>query len=141
VDPLTNKSLPVGYVGELYVKSDTVTQGYLRNPDASAEALTSDGWLRTGDLGRFDADHHFFLLDRAKEMIKCNSFQISPTEIELHIGALEGVQEVIVVGVPDDRCGQKPVALVVKEKGAKITEDDIKQHVSSKLNAFERFFP
>jgi len=128
-------SLPINMDGELYVKSDSVMMGYLQNPKATEEAFDEYGWLRTGDLGHFDSDHFFYVSGRIKEMIKCNSHQVSPNELEQVVIGVPGVEEVIVVGVPDEVCGEVPVALVVKQKSSSVTEQIIMEKVrGEKLN-------
>lgn len=130
VDHVTKKSLPAGQSGELYVRSASVMIGYLKNPEATAEALDEHGWLRTGDVGHFDSDGYFFVEGRIKEMIKCNSYQVSPSELELVISCMPGVEEVAVVGMPHDVSGEVPVALVVKSLQSTITEEHISKAVS-----------
>ena len=132
VDFATKKSLQVGQVGELYVRSASVMIGYLRNSEATAEALDEYGWLHTGDMGYFDSDGYFFIVDRIKEMIKCNSYQVSPSELEQVISCVSGVEEVAVVAMPHNVSGEVPVALVVKSAKSSVTSDQISQKVSGK---------
>lgn len=80
----TGDSLPVGKVGELRVKGPQVMKGYLNRPDANKEIFDHHGWLRTGDMGYYDEDGDFFIVDRMKELIKVKGFQVSSTSIPLH---------------------------------------------------------
>jgi acyl-CoA synthetase (AMP-forming)/AMP-acid ligase II len=116
-------------------------KGYWRNPKATAEMITPDGWLRTGwvcqhcfsvfkrfntyknsksflgDLVREDPDHQLFVVSRLKELIKVNAFQVAPTELEELISKLSGVADCAVVGIPDAKTGEVPRAFVVKKPG------------------------
>ncbi|MEI7786171.1 MAG: class I adenylate-forming enzyme family protein, partial [Betaproteobacteria bacterium] len=82
VDPETGQELPRGEVGELLAKGPGVTRGYYNKPEATAEAFTADGWLRTGDLGRIDADDYLLLVGRRKESYRCGGELVMPTEVE-----------------------------------------------------------
>jgi acyl-CoA synthetase (AMP-forming)/AMP-acid ligase II len=97
------------------------------------EAIDTEGWLHTGDLGRYDMDGWFFLVDRIKEMIKYHAYQVSPSELEAVISTIPGVAEVAVVGTPDCICGELPSALVVRQPDAIVKEIDIQQYVASEL--------
>jgi acyl-CoA synthetase (AMP-forming)/AMP-acid ligase II len=87
--------------------------GYLGRPDATAAMVGPDGWLRTGDLGRIDADGNVFIVDRLKELIKVDALQVAPAELEALLGEHPAVAECAVVPHPDERHGEVPVAVVV----------------------------
>ncbi|WP_075897839.1 class I adenylate-forming enzyme family protein [Actinomadura sp. CNU-125] len=109
-------ALPAGSEGEVVVRSE-LTKGYVDDAEASA-ALVRDGWVHTGDMGRVDADGVLWLAGRKRDMIKCGGFQVWPEEIEDALREHPLVRDVRVHGRPDDRLGEIPVALVVREAGA-----------------------
>ena len=96
--------------GELLVRGPQTMRGYLRQP---ADLIDADGWVHTGDLGHIDADGNVFVVDRLKELIKVNAFQVAPAELEAVLGGHPAVAEAAVVGRPDERRGEVPIAFVV----------------------------
>ncbi|MEU5551307.1 MULTISPECIES: class I adenylate-forming enzyme family protein [unclassified Micromonospora] len=114
----TGTALPVGAEGEVVVRS-ALTKGYVDDPAASLE-LVRDGWVHTGDIGYVDDDGVLFLVGRKRDMIKCGGFQVWPEEIEDELREHPLVDDVRVLGRPDDRLGEIPVALVVRR-----TDDSI----------------
>ncbi|MFK7745330.1 MAG: AMP-binding protein [Roseobacter sp.] len=113
VDIDTGAALDVGGEGELWVKGPQVMIGYLNNAKATAETITPDGWLRTGDIGYVDADGYLFIVDRLKELIKYKGFQVAPAELEAALVAIEGITDAAVIGLPDEEAGELPIAFVV----------------------------
>jgi long-chain acyl-CoA synthetase len=107
-----DRPLPPGEVGEVVVDGPTVMSGYLGRPDATAETLRG-GWLHTGDLGRFDAQGHLTLVDRAKDVVITGGYNVYPREVEDVLLADPAVAEAAVVGVPDAEWGERLVAFVV----------------------------
>jgi acyl-CoA synthetase (AMP-forming)/AMP-acid ligase II len=99
-EPRDAQDMAPGEEGELWVRGPQVMKGYLNNPDATAETLTEDGWLRTGDLAIIDADGFMFIRDRLKELIKYKGFQVAPAEVEAALIAHEGVVDAAVIGKP-----------------------------------------
>ncbi len=114
--------------GEVVVRAPWLTQGYLNNPEASAD-LWSGGYLHTQDIANIDPTGNLQITDRIKDVIKSGGEWISSLEIESLISQHPGVSEVAVIGISDEKWGERPVALVVLKEGAEITEDDIKRHV------------
>jgi acyl-CoA synthetase (AMP-forming)/AMP-acid ligase II len=96
--------------GELLIRGPQTMRGYLREP---ADLIDSDGWVHTGDLGHVDADGNVFVVDRLKELIKVNAHQVAPAELEAVLVSHPAVAESAVVGRPDERRGEVPVAFVV----------------------------
>ncbi|XP_059488303.1 luciferin 4-monooxygenase-like [Neocloeon triangulifer] len=137
VDPSSGERLSANQTGELLVKSDSVMLGYVNNPAASAEAFR-DGWLRTGDLCFFDPEGYFFVVDRIKDVIKFNSHQISPAELEGVVARVAGVLDVAVVGVPHPSHGETPHALVVRQDHSDLTEAKVMQAVSESVSAYKQ---
>lgn len=113
VDPATGTDVAAGETGELWVRGPQVMAGYLANPEATAATIDPDGWLRTGDLGTVTAHGEAFVVDRVKELIKVSGFQVPPAELEALLGTHPAVADVAVVGRPDVRAGERPVAFVV----------------------------
>ena len=109
--------LPVGEVGEVVVRGETVMPGYWNNPEASAQALQG-GWLHTGDTGSLDADGFLTLKDRSKDLVISGGSNIYPREVEEVLLAHPAVSEVAVIGQPDAEWGEVPVAFVVARAGA-----------------------
>jgi len=125
VDPVTLEDLPRGAPGELCVGGERVMLGYWRDDAATAEAVLPGGWLRTGDGGWIDDDGYVFLHDRIKDMIVSGGENVYPAEVEQSLVRMPGVARVAVVGVPSQRWGESPVAVVVRtpdEAGAALTE-------------------
>lgn len=114
-----DQPLPHGEVGEVVVDGPTVMAGYLDMPDATASALRG-GWLHTGDLGRFEANGHLTLVDRAKDVVITGGYNVYPSEVEEILVADPAVAEAAVIGVPDDEWGERVVAYVVADAGAKV---------------------
>ena len=113
VDPETGRVLPAGEVGELMAKGPGVTRGYYNKPEATAEAFDAEGWLHTGDLGRFSAEGYLTLVGRRKESYRCGGEQVMPTEVEDVLTSHPAVLQAHVVPVPDKRMGEAGVAYVV----------------------------
>jgi long-chain acyl-CoA synthetase len=113
VGPALGVELQVDEAGELFVRGDTIMAGYLDDPEATAACLSDDGWLRTGDLGRLDADGYLTILGRKKDLIVRGGEKIVPEEIEEALQEHPGVADAAVVGASDDRYEELPVAFVV----------------------------
>eukprot|EP00092_Neocalanus_flemingeri_P028236 GFUD01030662.1.p1 GENE.GFUD01030662.1~~GFUD01030662.1.p1 ORF type:complete len:562 (+),score=162.99 GFUD01030662.1:38-1723(+) len=132
LDLTTGEEMKAGETGELCFQGPNVMPGYFKNAEATAETLF-DGWLHTGDIGYYDQDGHVFLVDRKKELIKVKGLQVAPAELENLIRSLEDVQDVAVIGVPDERSGEVPRAYVVK-KNEKLVEKDVEDFVAAALS-------
>jgi long-chain acyl-CoA synthetase len=129
--------LAVGGVGEVWVRGPQVMLGYWEKPDETARVLTADGWLKTGDIGAFDADGFLKLLDRKKDMINVSGFKVFPNEVE-DVATLDpGVLEAAVIGVPDLRTGQAVKLFVVKRDPA-LTKADLSKFLHDRLAGYKR---
>ncbi|GAA1748057.1 long-chain-fatty-acid--CoA ligase [Aeromicrobium alkaliterrae] len=117
VDPVTLADLPFGERGEVLIGGGHVMKGYWENPDATAAAMTPDGWLRTGDGGSMDADGYLYLHDRLKDMIVSGGENVYPAEIESVLTGHPGVAHVAVIGIPSEKWGESPMAVVVRAAG------------------------
>jgi malonyl-CoA/methylmalonyl-CoA synthetase len=126
--------LEAGHVGQVWVKGPTLFAGYWRNPAATTAAF-HDGWFATGDLGEFDAAGCLTLRGRATELIISGGFNIYPREIEELLLEQEGVREAAVVGAPDERRGEVPVAYVVVDSG--IDVDRLRDQCTRSLASFK----
>jgi acyl-CoA synthetase (AMP-forming)/AMP-acid ligase II len=122
VDPSTGTDVRPGNVGEFWVRSDQVMAGYWNMPEATAEAITLDGWLRTGDAGRVDDEGYLYIEDRVKDMIITGGENVYPAEVERVLRQHADVAEVAVIGVPDQKWGETVKAVVVPAKGAAVDE-------------------
>ncbi|MFC9278148.1 FadD3 family acyl-CoA ligase [Streptomyces collinus] len=117
--------VPPGSPGEVLVRGFNVMRGYFEDPAATREAVSPDGWLRTGDVGVLDTAGNLRITDRLKDMFIVGGFNAYPAEIEQLLGAHPEVAEVAVVGVPDARLGEVGAAYVVRRPGAVLTADDL----------------
>jgi len=125
VDPATEEPCAPGVVGELWTRSSQNFKGYWARPDDTARAITTDGWLKTGDAGYLDADGYLFLTDRVKDMIISGGENIYPAEVENALAEHPAVADVAVIGVPDSRWGEAVKAIVVRRAGTDPRPDDI----------------
>lgn len=124
VDP-EGRVLDAGEVGEIAVRSDTVMDGYWEQPEATAAALSPDGWLLTGDVGYLGPEGYLYLVDRRQEMIVSGGYNVYPNEVENAISAMPGIQEVAVLGAPDPDWGEAVTAVVVVRDGCLVSEADV----------------
>ena len=128
--------VPPGELGEMLVRGPNVMKGYFEMPEATARAI-ADGWLRTGDLMRKDADGHLSMVDRLKHMIICGGYNIYPKEIENVLHDHPAVLECAVVGMPDADKGEIPKACIVLREGARATEGEIREFCRESLAAYK----
>jgi malonyl-CoA/methylmalonyl-CoA synthetase len=133
VDPQTLQDVAPGDTGEFWLKGPAITPGYWRKPEETAKTF-SDGWFRTGDLGRVDEKGYYYLTDRIKHIIISGGENISPKEVEAVINRYEGVSESCVVGVPDEKWGERVVAAVVPKQGHEIETENLQQHCKRHLH-------
>ncbi|XP_055699109.1 luciferin 4-monooxygenase-like [Phlebotomus papatasi] len=129
VNSETGKNLGPNEIGELYFKGPQIMKGYIGNDAATKETIDSEGWLRTGDLGYYDDDKYFFIVDRIKEMIKFRSCQVPPAELEALLLAHPKIADAGVTGIPNEADGEHPMAFVVKKPNVEVTEQEIKDYI------------
>lgn len=129
--------LPAGEVGEVCIRSAANVRGYWNKPDATASAFTRDGWFKTGDLGRLDADGYLYIVDRKKDIIIRGGENISAVEVEAAIYSHPAVAESSVFGLPDERLGEIVGAVVYPKPGEHIEGEAVIQYVSRELAAFK----
>ncbi|MEV6400426.1 FadD3 family acyl-CoA ligase [Streptomyces sp. NPDC051907] len=116
---------PLGEPGEVLVRGHNVMQGYFEDPEETAQVLSEDGWLRTGDVGVLDAAGNLRITDRIKDMFIVGGFNAYPAEIEQLLGLHPDIADIAVIGVPDARLGEVGKAYAVRRKGSTLTSDDV----------------
>jgi fatty-acyl-CoA synthase len=125
VDPETDRPRATGETGEVRVRGHLVMQGYYHDPEATAAAITPDGWFRTGDLGVFDDQGYLKIVGRLKDMFIVGGTNAYPAEIEKQLEALPGVRQAVVVGAPDERLGEVGYAFIQPADGAAPSTEDV----------------
>ncbi|WP_298815351.1 acyl-CoA synthetase [Chloroflexus sp.] len=138
VDRETRQPLPPEQVGEIQVRGPHLFRGYWRNPSATADAFTADGWFNTGDLGFVDRDGYFHITGRGRELIISGGYNIYPREVEEVLARHPAVAECVVYGQPDPDLGEVPVAAVVVQAGAMVTAGELIEHCRAYLAAYKR---
>jgi long-chain acyl-CoA synthetase len=128
----TGRQLPANEIGEVCVRGGNVMLGYWNQPEETAKAIRN-GWLLTGDVGYRDADGFYFITDRKKDMLLVNGLNVYPREIEEVLYQFPGVKEAAVIGRPDARRGEQPVAFVAPADGVVLEEQPIQRFVREKL--------
>jgi len=130
------KILPQGEAGELCVRGPQVMSGYWNREDETAKAISKDGWLKTGDVAKMDADGYFRIVDRLKDMILVSGFNVFPNEIETVIIEHKAVLEVGVIGEIDQKSGEVVKAVIVK-KDDSLSKDEIIKHCRERLTSYK----
>ena len=125
-----------GTVGEIAIRGDNLMKGYWGRVEATVEAIP-DGWLRTGDLGRADADGFFYIVDRKKELIIRGGYNVYPREIEEVLYEHPSIVEAAVIGVPDESLGEEVGAAVVLKPAATVTVEEIRDFVKGQVAAYK----
>ena len=118
VDPVTLEDLPFGERGEVLIGGSHIMKGYWDNPEATAATMTDDGWLRTGDGGSMDSEGYVYLHDRLKDMIVSGGENVYPAEVESILTGHAGIGQVAVIGIPSEKWGESPMAIIVRADNA-----------------------
>lgn len=129
--------LPPNEVGEIAVRTEANMVGYWNNAEATAKTL-QDGWLRTGDMARMDADGYLYLVDRKNDMIVSGALNVYPSEVERILQQHPSIFEVAVIGVPSEKWGEEVKAIVVLKEGENVSEAEIIQFCEGKLAGFKK---
>ena len=134
--------VPVGETGEILVRSGPpgsclTMRGYYNNPQATAEAI-DNGWVKTGDLGRFDAEGYLYIVDRKKDMVLSGGYNIYSKEVEAAIMGVPGVHDVAVVGVPDAVYGEAVAAFVETHPGQSVAAEHIIEHCRETIASYKK---
>ncbi|GAA0865906.1 fatty acid--CoA ligase [Sphingopyxis soli] len=131
------QGVPTGEVGEVVTRSSNNMIGYWNLPEATAKTMTADGWIHTGDAGYLDEDGYLFIHDRMKDMIISGGENVYPAEVESAIFGHPAVQEVAVIGIPDQKWGETVKAVVVPKPGMSVEEADIIAWARERIAAFK----
>lgn len=138
VDPATGRVCGTNEPGELCFRGRVVMKHYLNNEVATREIIDSDGWLHSGDIGKYDENQHFYIVDRIKELIKFKGFQVPPAELEDILLSHPAVLDVAVIGIPSSVAGEVPRAFVVQQIGVPVTEKELIEFVAEKVSDHKR---
>ena len=136
-DPTTGQQVPTGQVGEIWVRSEMVMRGYRNNPTETATAVVNGEWLRTGDAAYANAEGYLFLFDRYKDMIVSGGENIYPAEVENALYDHPSIAEVAVIGIPHERWGESPNAVVVLRPGAELTAEALIEFARQRLARYK----
>ncbi|MCD7452238.1 hypothetical protein HAX54_016003 [Datura stramonium] len=134
----TGEALPPFKEGELWLKGAGVMKEYFGNEEATVATITKDGWLKTGDLCYFDDEGYLYIVDRIKELIKHNGYQVAPAELEAILLSHHHILDAAVVPLEDEEAGQIPLAYVVRAAGSGLTQDQVIQFVSSQVAPYKK---
>jgi fatty-acyl-CoA synthase len=137
IDPATGADRPAGEPGEIAVRTPFVMQGYHDKPEETARALDRDGWFHTGDMGLLRADGYLRFIGRYKDMLKVGGENVDPVEVEGYLAGHAAVQDVAVVGRPDPRLSEVPVAFVVLRPGASLAADELLAACRGRIASFK----
>lgn len=140
VDAETRADAACGEAGEIWFRGPQAFAGYRGQPAATRETITGDGWVRTGDFGFFDEDGYLYITDRLKEIMKVKGFQVAPAELEALLLTHPAIADAAVIGRPDPRAGELPVACVVSRNGraTAATAEEIMGWVAARVAAHKR---
>jgi acyl-CoA synthetase (AMP-forming)/AMP-acid ligase II len=136
IHDVNGKVCPPGVTGEICAMGDNIMLGYWNDPETTREVI-KDGWLRTGDLAHYDEDAYIYVDGRSSDMIKTGANRISPKEIEEVIAQLVEVEEVAVVGVPDELLGQVIKAIIVPAEGSVLEKRRVQAHCRKNLSMYK----
>jgi fatty-acyl-CoA synthase len=137
MDPETRQHLPAGVIGEVCCRGYNTMKGYYKMPEATAEAVDSDGWLHSGDLGVLDEDGYLSITGRHKDMIIRGGENVYPREVEEFIFRMEGIQDVQVVGTPSAKYGEVVCAFVILKEGYSYSPEDIRDFCRGKISSYK----
>jgi long-chain acyl-CoA synthetase len=126
-----------GEVGEIVIRGHNIMKGYWNRDDANKEAISEDGWFRTGDMAKVDEDGYFFIVDRKKELIIRGGYNVYPREVEEALYEHPAVQEAAVIGVPDDKMGEEVGAAVVLKQGEDVSADELRSFVKDEVASYK----
>ncbi|XP_030548492.2 probable CoA ligase CCL5 [Rhodamnia argentea] len=134
----TGSPLPPNIEGELWLRGPTIMKGYLRNEEATTATLDPEGWLMTGDLSYFDEDGYLYIVDRIKELIKHNGYQVAPAELEALLLSHPEIVDAAVIPLEDEEAGQVPMAYVVRASGSELTENQVIRFIADQVAPYKK---
>ena len=132
-----NRPAAPGERGEIVARGPNVMKGYWNRPEATAEVFDSEGWFHTGDIGMCDEEGYFYVLDRKKDMIITGGENVYPAEVETVLHEMPEIADVAVIGLPDEKWGERVVAVVVAAKGTRPTAESVIAFTQGKLARFK----
>lgn len=132
------QEMPTGQIGEIVARGPRVMSGYWKDKEKTEKTIDKDGWVHTGDIGYVDEDGYFFLSGRATDMIIRAGENISPEEVELVMQSHPKIEEVAVIGVPDEEWGEQPRAIVILKHGETATPEEIMEFCRANLASYKR---
>jgi long-chain acyl-CoA synthetase len=124
-------------VGEIWVRGHNVMKGYWRRPDATADVFDPDGWFKTGDMARVDADGYYYIVDRKKDMIIRGGYNVYPREIEEVLYEHPDVREAAVIGIPHPEYGEEVAAAIQVVSGASVTPEELRDYVKQQVAGYK----
>ena len=132
-----DQPLAVGEVGEIQIKGPQIMKGYYNRPEETSKTISSDGWLRTGDIGLMQPDGFFKIVDRKKDMILVSGFNVYPNEIEDVIAMHPKVLEVAAIGVPDEKSTEAVKVFVVKKDNS-LSEKELREYCKEQFTGYKK---
>ncbi|KAH7365470.1 hypothetical protein KP509_18G030000 [Ceratopteris richardii] len=138
VDVDSKKPLPPNHSGEIWLRGPVIMKGYLDKPEETERAVDKEGWLHTGDLGYIDSDGFLFIIDRLKELIKYNGYQVAPAELEALLLSHPHIQDAAVVPYPDEEAGQIPEAYVVITRDSLLSAREVMDFISEQVSPHKK---
>ncbi|GLU37315.1 class I adenylate-forming enzyme family protein [Pseudomonas sp. NBRC 100443] len=137
IDPESGLEMPVGERGEVLVRGYNLFDGYYRDPQKSAEALDTDGWFHTGDIGSLDENGHVMFYGRFKDMLKVGGENVAAAEIEVQLARHPAVKLAQVVGIPDEKYSEVPAAFIELAPGSQVSADELMAFCRSEISSFK----
>ncbi|XP_034192631.2 luciferin 4-monooxygenase [Osmia lignaria lignaria] len=134
----SGRALGPNNFGELCFKGNLIMKGYCNDELATAATIDKDGWLHSGDIGYYDEQGYFYIIDRLKELIKYKGFQVPPAELETVLLSCPGIKDAAVIGLPHEEAGELPAAFIVKQEGSNITAEDVNKFVNERVSNHKR---
>lgn len=131
------REVPIGEAGEIWAKGPQIMKGYWNRPDETEKTLTSDGWLKTGDIGVMDKNGFFKIVDRKKDMVLVSGFNVYPNEVEDCLAVHEKVLESAVIGIPDEKTNEAVKAYIVLKEGQEASREELIKHCRDRLTAYK----
>lgn len=132
-----NQPLPAGERGEICLRGPNIMKGYWNRPDATAQAIDTEGWFHSGDIGYLDEDGFLFICDRLKDMVISGGENVYPAEVEGVLYKHESISEVAVIGLPDEKWGEAVTAVVALHEGQELTLEDLREWASDHLAKYK----
>jgi len=130
-------TVPPGEIGEIAIRGHNVMKGYWDKPEATGEAISPDGWFRTGDMARVDEDGYYYIVDRKKDLIIRGGYNVYPREIEEVLHEHPAVAEVAVISIPHPSLGEEVAAAVALKPGASATPEELRAFARDRVAAYK----